>query len=267
MEREVMAKRVKKRQRNINWDKWPLGEKSDRSIARRLRCNPVRVWRARIKRAIPAAIGVGGRDGTGADWKKQPLGKMSDADVARKLGCAESTVFRHRHLLGIAPFGGYRNRSGVDWDNEVRLGKISDRKLAKELGLSPQTVLRHRNRLGIPPFGRHRLSVIDWDNEVRLGKIPDTALAKALGCSPQSVGKARARRGIQAHSRGRPRTRDITTGKQVRIDWDKEPLGELPDGTLALMIGSSQTSVYRARVERDIPACGRRRKKTLWLNE
>ena len=197
-----MAKPVKNRRRNINWDKWPLGEKSDRSIARRLRCSADRVRRARIKRGTPAAIGVGGRGASGADWKKQPLGKMSDADVARKLGCAESTVFRHRHLLGIAPFGGYRNRSGVDWDNEVRLGKIPDTALAKALGCSPQSVGRARARRGITTGNQVH---IEWDKEP-LGELPDGTLALMIGSSQTSVYRARTKRDIPACGRRRKKT-------------------------------------------------------------
>lgn len=45
------------------------------------------------------------------------------------------------------------------------------------------------------------------------------------------------------------------TGSKPRIEWNKQPLGEMSDGQIARLLGVSRNAVISARVRRGIAAC------------
>ena len=49
------------------------------------------------------------------------------------------------------------------------------------------------------------------------------------------------------------------------VNWKKQPLGEMPDKMLAMMIGVNPNAVTKARIEHGIPCF--RPKKNQWSND
>jgi len=93
----------------------------------------------------------------------------------------------------------------------------------------------------------------DWDNEPLLGKVHDTTLAKKHGVSEVAVGRARRRRGIPPFKPKGYGENDRPMGHRAGIDWDKQPLGKVPDCDLAKDLGVDAASVKSARNVRGIP--------------
>lgn len=155
----------------------------------------------------------------------------------------------------------------IRWDRQP-LGKISDRQIAKKLGVEPGIVRHQRMRLGIPIAESSRFALtkgIDWDNEGRLGKMCDTHLGKELGVTGAAVRKARQRRDIPLFG-GYRRPRKSTPVKKKRrhrspigVNWDKEPLGKMPDTSIAILLDCASQSVFKARQDRGIPAYRKKR--------
>ena len=123
--------------KGIDWDKQPLGEKSDAEIARELGVNNGCVTAARRFRRIPAFTGTNPNDPKGIDWDKQPLGLVSDAVLARKCGVNQSVVYKARKRRNIPPFVPWMGK-GINWD-EVDFSQPEE-KIARTLGVSQSTV-------------------------------------------------------------------------------------------------------------------------------
>lgn len=137
----------------------------------------------------------------------------------------------------------------INWD-EQPLGKISDEELAKNLGISKNTVLRQRKKRGVVPFGKpHIKANVDWDAQP-LGEVPDAVLAQRLGLV-EVYGEYNARAIIGRHRRKRGIPSFIPDNRR-NIDWDNEPLGELPDKVLARKLGCSSQAVAEQRRKRNI---------------
>lgn len=208
-----MAKKKK-----INWDRQPLGKKSDREIAKKLGVTPLIVKRHREERGIPVADRYANFKSKNTNWDEQPLGQLHDSVIAERVGVSVEAVGRARRRRNIPALGksgtpketreSPRKANGrVDWDRETRLGKMPDGTLAEILGLSKAAVQKQRKKRGLPLVkvkrkGFQRIGV-DWDKEP-LGKMPDQDLATLLDCAPQSVRYARESRGIAPyHARKR----------------------------------------------------------------
>jgi hypothetical protein len=159
----------------------------------------------------------------------------------------------------------------IDWEDHP-LGDIPDAELARRLGVTRQRVQKAREARGIQPTKSTRKYIqkgIKWDDEP-LGEVPDRQLATRHGVSITVVIMARHRRGIPpctlqqqpGAKRGRP---------ALKIDWDKEPLGEISDRKIANRIGCAPSAVFRARTARGIPPCPQvdryRQKGIDWDNE
>ena len=86
----------------IEWSALPLGQVSDRELARRLGVPHDRVRTARTSLGIPA-FGKYAAKAPLIDWDAQPLGKIPDESLARLLGVSQPTVTRHRIKRGILP--------------------------------------------------------------------------------------------------------------------------------------------------------------------
>lgn len=161
----------------------------------------------------------------------------------------------------------------IRWDLQP-LGKVSDRKISKNLGVTPSIVRGARLRLGIPIPESSRFALtkgIDWNNEERLGNMFDTHLGAELGVSGAAVRKARRRRGIPVFDRYREAPKSKTAKKKpahspIGVDWDREPLGKMPDTSLAILLGCSSKSVFNARKKRGIPAYSKKRGIT-WTDD
>lgn len=110
----------------IDWDNVPLGEKSDRAIAKELGCTPVAVRFQRKKRGITFFGYVGPQ----IDWSQIPLGEKSDIEIAKELGCTSAAVGQQRNKRGICRYDMYKD---VDWSKSMS-------EIAKELDRSVATV-------------------------------------------------------------------------------------------------------------------------------
>lgn len=149
----------------------------------------------------------------------------------------------------------------IRWDRQP-LGKMSDRGLAKKLGVTAGIVRGERVKRGIEvasDFSSSKSKHTDWDKQP-LGKMFDSDLAKKVGVTGCAVRRARVRRGIPAFQGKRrlPKRKQPEKPKRkprigsTGIDWDKEPLGTMPDGDLAFMLGCSPQRVAQVRTDRGI---------------
>lgn len=263
--------------RKVDWDKQPLGIKTDTFIARKLGVTRQRVQKAREARGIATSARAKKYIQKGIDWDNEPLGDVPDRTLATKHGVATVTVIMVRKRRGIPSYtekhgspdprrkrptkpkaeGPGRPPLDIDWDNEP-LGEESDRQIAIKLGVTGATVGVERKKRGIPAAkksAKYKKKGIKWDDQP-LGEVPDQELADKLGVQKHTVYGARKRRGIELQDSAR---------KRAKIDWDNEPLGKEPDKLLALMLGCSVSAVYKARTDRDIPAY--RSKPQQWVND
>lgn len=92
---------------------------------------------------------------------------------------------------------------------------------------------------------------IDWSAQP-LGRITDAALAAQLGITTARVAHARRRLGIPGFRVVRDAERLAGPGRG-EIDWDSQPLGQMPDLDLARLLGTHRARVRLARVKRGIP--------------
>jgi len=259
--------------RKVNWDKQPLGIKTDTFIADKLGITRLRVQKAREKRGIPTSPKAKKYIQKGIDWDNEPLGDVPDKALAAKHGVNTVTVIMVRKRRGIAS---YTERHGspdprrkqpakkhgrpamkIDWDKQP-LGKESDRQIAIKLGINAGTVRTARIKRGIAVAKKsvkYKKKGINWDKQP-IGEVSDQELADKLGVKSNTVYAARRRRGIELQDSAR---------KRAKIDWDNEPLGKEPDRLLALMLGCSVSAVYKARADRDIPPY--RSKPQQWVND
>lgn len=92
---------------------------------------------------------------------------------------------------------------------------------------------------------------IDWD-EQPLGKVPDRQLARELGVAVPTIRKQRVKRGIETllPRSGRPRYSEEEK-RCLLIDWDKQPLGQVTDSSLAAELGVTTDHVREARLDRE----------------
>lgn len=104
------------------------------------------------------------------------------------------------------------------------------------------------------------IPAINWD-EQPLGKIPDTWIARKLGVSEVAVGKQRRKRGIKPYSKHNKESQR-EPGQRAGINWDEQPLGEVPDYILARKLGVDPSSVRCARIVRE-----KRREKLLKVKD
>lgn len=72
----------------------------------------------------------------------------------------------------------------------------------------------------------------------------DAQIGEVYGKTAGAVKEARRNRGIPSSWKH----------KHKDIDWDSQPLGEIPDHVLAATLGCSQQSVWGARRGRGIPS-------------
>lgn len=177
---------------------------------------------------------------------------ISQYHLARRSGVAQSAV----NLFE-------RDGIGISRENLA--------KLASALAILPNTecgkILR-KNGLVFAPDEQSREFVgcsysrrtkdIDWSAQP-LGLISDVELAERLGIRTGDVWKARTKRGIPACTKPhRDSPKPVTVdGHVMRIDWEKQPLGRIPDTQLAKMLGVTQTAVCEARRKRKIPPAPR----------
>lgn len=251
--------------RRVNWSKQPLGIKSDTEIARRLGVTRNRVAKARKERGIECSPRSKIYAHKGIDWDRQPIGEEPDNAIAKRLGVSSVTVLNARRRRDIPAFVPEKTKArekvrkpDIDWDGQP-LGVQSDRAIARHMNTPIGSVRRARVARGIEPAPHARKFTkkgIDWDKQP-LGKQTDTVIAAGLGCDPNSVRSARRRRGIpsvreRALEQAQPGVPLPPDGRR-HTDWDKEPLGKMPDKDLALMLGLTSSAVAKARHVRDIP--------------
>lgn len=89
--------------KGIKWDEQPLGQMSDKDLAKRLQVSPEAVRMARVSRGIQSCV----NKSKYIDWSTQPLGLMPDAEIAKKIGVTISSVRSARATRSIPNYGEY----------------------------------------------------------------------------------------------------------------------------------------------------------------
>lgn len=175
------------------------------------------------------------------DWTKQPLGEVPDAQLARELGVHRSTVTRARRARRIR---GTHEEPRIAWER-VPLGEYPDGDIASSLEVPIHRVTQARRKRGVPPWTP---TGIDWDAvDWRRGNV---ALAVELGVSRKTVAASRrARRLVERNTLRRPKG----------IDWDRQPLGKVPDRELAAELGVTPWAVAQQREKRGLARAPARR--------
>ena len=138
-----------------------------------------------------------------------------------------------------------------DWDS-IPLGEMSDGAIAKKFGIPAASVGSERRKRGIPAYKKDKLEHerIDW-SQIPFGTKSDADLGREFGIKASSISNARRRRGIPAFV---PEGREPPARAKRGIDWDPQPLGQMPDRGLQRRLGlASVSSVSRARKYRGIP--------------
>lgn len=171
------------------------------------------------------------------------MGTMSDAELARRTEIPYHHINIRRRALGIPR---YNPLAAIKWD-EVGLGDVSDEDLAEKLGCGASRVQNERQSRRIWTYKR-RSRTVDWD-EQPLGEIPDLRIAQELDIAVVQVWRARRARNIPPT----PASRRRGVSNRNRIDWDEQPLGEVPDRDLAFELGVRQPTVARQRTQRGLP--------------
>jgi hypothetical protein len=170
--------------KNINWDEQPLGEMSDRDLAKKIGVHPSLVSRIRKKRNIQVYARI--------NWDKQPLGLITDSELGEKLGVTRQQVCWARRRRNIEYFNNKIVLSKIQ-KNEIE-GKTA-KYIAKKYNINVHTAREYARRNGIK-LKLERRKNIDWDKEP-LGNVPDNEICKKLNCSDSQVCRARKRRGIK----------------------------------------------------------------------
>lgn len=168
------------------------------------------------------------------DWTRQPLGEVPDAQLARELGVHRSTVTRARRARRIR---GTHEKPRIAWD-KVPLGEYPDTDIARSLGLPLYRVTQARTERGIAPWTP---TGIDWDAVD--WRRSNGALAEELGVSRKTVTASRRARGLVERN---------TLRRPKGIDWDRQPLGKVPDGELAAEFGVTPWAVAQQRRKRGV---------------
>jgi hypothetical protein len=91
---------------------------------------------------------------------------------------------------------------------------------------------------------------VDWDDQP-LGDMSDIDIGKRVGRSSVAVGKARKRRGIPPFSQKNRSENQRAPGQRAGIDWDKQPLWDVPESELARRLGVDRSSVRSAKLYRE----------------
>lgn len=125
----------------IDWDKQPLGDKTDIVISRELAVSESLVTQHRMAKNIKAYKKSGSKN---IDWNKQPLGKVADAEIARRLGVFHAAVRYARVTRGIDRFN-----PPIDW-SLVQLGEDTDFNIARKIN----TARGIHDRTGVPVITR-----------------------------------------------------------------------------------------------------------------
>lgn len=97
-------------------------------------------------------------------------------------------------------------------------------------------------------LGKCKMTERAFIREELLGKMSDEAVAEISGCSSSAVRNRRISLKIAPYKVRKP-----------GIDWDQQPLGEVPDKELARKLGCAPNAVYYQRTKRGIPVFQRRR--------
>jgi hypothetical protein len=241
----------KKKPKAINWKRQPLGKVTDRGLARKLGVTPGLVRKMRTSMGIPVSKDGEFAISKGIQWDDQPLGLVYDTDLAKTLGCTSAAVRRARLRRGIESYVDRLAKRGLS-----RRGRpLNGAKASKANSRKGQL---RRTISGTKP-GVH------WDSEPHLGMVPDHELAEKYGVTPSAVAKARHVRGIPAAPR-KTKAKPKKTRTKRGIDWDNEPIGQMPDKDLGLMLGVTGNAVAKARADRDVPPYEPRR-GTRWTND
>lgn len=136
--------------RGIVWDAQPLGNMTDRELARRLRVNTETVRSARKRRGI-TSFRRSMVDRCGA---RALLGTAPDHVVASRCGLkSESTVRKLRRRAGIAP---YHVHPAIDWSC-FPLGQAWDEDVGALAGVSHSAVAQARKARGIARYTEARV--------------------------------------------------------------------------------------------------------------
>ena len=244
---------------DIDWHSQPLGKMPDKSLADRLGVSEPAVAHQRRLRKIQA---YGQCNPIDWDSCAHLLGVLPDYDLAlNHLHIGPQRVKKERERRGIpsarADIKPKTMASSIPWD-EVDFG-YSDRCIGRLYGIHATAVKAERGRRGILHV---RVRSKAWWDRQPLGTMRDKDLAEALRMKPADISHQRRIRNIPPFSPGAI-TKQMLDYKEVvdprpicraPVNWDEQPLGKIPDPTLAKHLGVSVSSTVNARTRRGIPA-------------
>ena len=173
--------------------------------------------------------------------------ELSNRHIAKEVGRHPTTVYRERERRGIPSKNSLEKNK---WD-ALPLGKFSDGALAERLGVSVGVVRHQRCKRTLPsyrdPEGGY--GVLKRLMETKglykfLGKWTDAKVAASAGIAKKRVTRLRNSLGIVSE----------LYHPTKNIDWDAQPLGEIPDIELAKRCEVSCVLVGSHRKLRGIPA-------------
>jgi len=174
-------------------------------------------------------------------WQGDPdLGRISDADFARRHNISRQRVHQWRTKLGIAAPTGVSENPRKEEIRELlrRDPQRTARDIAKILGVAQETARTVKREMGL---------------EIRRGRPGDgSAQIRDLATTGRSTQQIAEQVGVSyQHVYSVLRRAEMLEARI--LDWDKEPLGQVPDRELAIKHDVSVSAVGQARVARGIP--------------
>lgn len=175
------------------------------------------------------------------DWDAQPFGRISDLQLAKHLGVSTTAVNHQRRKRGVDAFSTQWPKYSIDW-SAVLFDLMTSTDIVKAFGVDLARV--HRGRALIDKAVKRRsngsyvlrhYSPLDYDR-AHLGKIDDRLLAFCLKVRVEEIVRQRDVRGIP----------------EYQVDFEALPLGNAPDGVIALNNRLHKLTVAEARFERGI---------------
>lgn len=140
----------------------------------------------------------------------------------------------------------------IDWDKQP-LGEVSDVDLARRLGVHPVSVGTARSNRLIPCFAQPEQECARTRCANRLSTTRRGVLRDYCSLCRNGSNVARHREGVPTGAALQWRLEWLTRSRRVTTNWDKQPLGDLPDADLARKLGVRTSSVWSARESRHIP--------------
>jgi len=156
------------------------------------------------------------------NWDEIPLGLISDSDIARDYNLNKATVYNQRKKRNIQK---YSNKPEIDWE---KYRTLTDVKIAEIYKCKFHHVAKSRKEHNILDCRSERLRDIDWSKPTKELKIE-------LEMSKNMINEYKRKYGYGKF--------DYVNS----INWSKQPLGKVSDGTIEKKLKVSIKTVATRR--------------------